>query len=61
VDTAEVAVLAGGVALDQAGLVQTAGGINVLGMGGINAGIMRNVDRLGMEGFGAGAAGVLGR
>jgi hypothetical protein len=61
VDTAEVAVLAGGVALDQAGLVQTAGGINVLGMGGINAGIMRNVDRLGMEGFGAGAAGILGR
>jgi hypothetical protein len=53
----EVAVLGQGLALEQVGLAAAAAGLNVVGAGGINAGLMQNVGRLASETFAAGLAG----
>jgi hypothetical protein len=61
VDAAEVVVLGGGLTLEQVGLAQAAGGLNVVGASGVNAGMIQNVDQFGINGFGAGGAGATGR
>lgn len=47
VDAAEVAVLGDGLTLEQVGLKQPAGGLRVVGRGGVNVALMNDVDRIG--------------
>lgn len=44
VNAAEAVVLGGGVTLEQIGLAQPSGGIQIIGTGGINQGLMHNVE-----------------
>ncbi len=50
-------VAVAGDALDQAGLIQAAGGLNVVGSSGFNSALAQNFDTLNRLGFGAGNLG----
>jgi len=59
VGAADVAVLGGGLTLAQVGLAQPAGGIQIVGVGGVNEGLMHNVDQFAQNGFDAGVSGAI--
>jgi hypothetical protein len=55
IDVAEVAILGEGLTLEQVGLAPAAGGLHLVGAGGVNTAMMINLDRLGPNGSRTGA------
>jgi hypothetical protein len=59
VGAAEVGILGDGLKLEEVGLTEAGGGLQVVGAGGVNVGLIQNVSRFRGNGLNAGRAGII--